>query len=391
MIGSTYKMDSRPDCEGGSKGLLVAVFRHTVFKPSEQFIPLQALSMPSSRVLVTSRDAIQNPVTGLETVSISDLGRRAVIRHTTLLDSRPLVETLSDRNVDILHAHFGVEGMYSIRAAKQLGIPHVTTLHGYDVTTSRRALVQSKKPAWIYYSAFRRKLLASQSHFICVSEHIRNLAIQMGARPQNTSVIGTGVDTSLIQFSDVPEAPVVLHVARLVEKKGTEYLIRAFGGVVKQIPEAKLRIVGAGPLENSLRALVARLRLESSVFFLGAQSHPVVLQELAAARLLCLPSVTAKSGDQEGLGQVLLEAGATGRPVVATEHGGIVDAIADGETGILVAERDSKTLSEALITLLTDTALASSLGRNARARVVRDFDARRQAEKVEEVYRRALG
>lgn len=377
--------------ERHSVGPRVSIFRHTVYKPSEQFIPLQALLMPSAKVLVTSRDPIIDPVDALESVSISDLGRSAVIRHTMLRDTRPLVRTLSGRGVDVLHAHFGVEGMYSVRAAQKLDIPHVTTLHGYDVSTSTRALLSSRKPAWIYYAALRSEFLTSQSHFICVSEHIRRLAIGLGARPERTTVIGTGVDTSAIQFSKVPETPVVLHVARLVEKKGTEYLIAAFANVVERIPQAKLRIVGEGPLEESLRAQVDQLGLTGSVLFLGAQPHPVVLEELAGARLFCLPSVTARSGDQEGLGQVLLEAGATGRPVIATEHGGIVDAIVDGETGLLVGERDVQALSDALISVLTDSVLADRLGKNARAWVVREFDARQQAYKVEAVYRDLLG
>lgn len=369
---------------------IVSIFRHTLYKPSEQFIPLQALALNNSQVLMTSRDPVQNPVGGLENVAISDLGRSHVLRHTILKDSLPLIRTIGGRGVEIFHAHFGVEGMYSMDAARKLEIPHVTTLHGYDVSTSTRALIRSGKPAWMYYSALRTKLLSSDSHFICVSDHIRSRAVQLGARPEQTSVIGTGVDSSSIEFSRIPEEPTVLHVARLVEKKGTEYLISAFASVVKRVPEAKLRIVGEGPLRTALVAQVEELGLTASVSFLGMRPHSEVLQEVAAARLFCLPSVTARSGDQEGLGQVLLEAGASGRPVVATNHGGITDAIIDGETGLLVAEREVPALSEAVISLLSDAALASRMGVKARQRVVEHFDVHRQAKKVEAVYRSLL-
>lgn len=368
----------------------VSIFRHTVYKPSEQFIPMQAQALKGSSVLVTARDPIIDPVSGLNSVSISDQGKRAVIGHTLFRDHRPLKRILESHSIEVLHAHFGVEGMYSLSAARSLAIPHITTLHGFDVTTSRVSLFKSKRPAWVYYSMLRSKFLSSESYFVCVSRHIQRLAIELGAEPDRTVVIGTGVDTERIKTSEVPEAPVVLHVARLVEKKGTADLINAFAQVVREIPEARLRIVGSGPLEAALRSQVDQLELTRHVDFLGVQPHDRVLEELEAAQVLCLPSVTASSGDQEGLGQVLLEAGATGRPVVATNHGGIVDAIVHGQNGLLVAERDVVSLTDSLLSVLKDRTLAVQLGSEARARVERHFDVHSQAKKVEALYRRAL-
>ncbi|BCW37361.1 hypothetical protein StoSoilA2_34170 [Arthrobacter sp. StoSoilA2] len=232
--------------------------------------------------------------------------------------------------------------------------------------------------------------MRSADLLICVSRHIQRLAIELGANPENTTVIGTGVDTRKIQVSEIPDAPVILHVARLVEKKGTADLVSAFALVLKKIPEARLRIIGSGPLEEKLKAQVAQLALTDSVDFLGVQPHDRVLAELQGARLLCLPSITAASGDQEGLGQVILEAGATGRPVIATEHGGILDAVVNGETGLLVRERDVAGLAELLIAVLDDKELAARLGLSARGRVEREFDVQSQAQKVDAVYRRAM-
>lgn len=367
--------------------LRVAVIRHTLYKMSEQFIPMQALALPRADVLMVARDRIVNRVDGLRTSTIADAGRLAVLRHTLLRHPGPLKDILAANNIEVVHAHFGVEGLYSQQAAKQLQIPHVTTLHGFDVSMTKRALVDSRRPAWLHYAKQRRDFLASADALVCVSNHIRNLAVDLGADENKISVIGTGVHVDKIQPTDLPDNAVVLHVARLVEKKGTSYLIDAFARVVKKVPGAQLRIIGEGPLDSQLKAQVERLNLGSSISFLGVQPHDVVLSEISKARIFCMPSVTAESGDQEGLGQVLLEAGASARPVVATKHGGIVDAVVDGESGLLVPERDVPRLAEAISSLLDDEPTARRFGLGARRRVEAEFDVRIQATKLEQVYR----
>jgi colanic acid/amylovoran biosynthesis glycosyltransferase len=108
------------------------------------------------------------------------------------------------------------------------------------------------------------------------------------------------------------------------------------------------------------------------------------------SRLLCLPSVTAPNGDQEGLGMVLLEAAATGRPVVGTAHGGIPEAVVDGTTGYLVPEHDVTALADRLVALLRDPQLGERLGKAGRDMVVERFNLHRQTEKLESLYRSLL-
>ena len=228
--------------------------------------------------------------------------------------------------------------------------------------------------------------MRSDSTLICVSEHVRGLAIKLGATTKNTVVIGTGVDTTKIVYGTPAEAPIVLHIARLVEKKGTATLIIAFAKTLEKNRDARLRIIGAGPLRAKLEALTRVLGIEPHVDFLGARSHVEVLEEIRSCRIVCVPSITAKSGDQEGLPQVLLEAGAAGRPIVATRHSGIPEGVVDGMTGILVEERDPDALSDALSALLEDFDLCVAFGLAGRNFVHRNFDVMKQARKVEEVY-----
>src|SRR5262249_19207401 len=132
--------------------------------------------------------------------------------------------------------------------------------------------------------------------------------------------------------------PVVLFVGRLVAKKGCEYLIRAMAQVQVTRPDAQLVIIGEGPLDAALKALAEQTTCKC--VFLGAQSSDEVRSWFQRARLFCLPSVTADTGETEGLPISILESLAMAVPVVSTQHAGIPEAIRDGETGLLAPERD---------------------------------------------------
>jgi colanic acid/amylovoran biosynthesis glycosyltransferase len=377
-------MEAKPDNK-----TRVAIFRHTLYKQSEQFIPMQALALLNSEVTMIARDEVVNPVSGLNTLSLQNIGTAIKLRHTVFADTRPLKYILEKGNFNVVHAHFGVEGLYSYSAAQELDIPHFTTLHGYDVTLSDLSLLSSTRPAWLRYGLKRRQFLSSLSNFICVSSYIQQKAIELGADHERTHVVGTGVDTQAISPSQVPSDPVVLHVARLVEKKGTSILISAFFIVLRKLPEAQLRIIGDGPLMSELKSKVEILGISHNVTFLGNQPHHIVLTEMRNARLFCLPSITARSGDAEGLGQVLLEASACARPVLATNSGGISDVVVDGATGMLIDEGNTRDLAEAMYEYLSNWNLASAHGLSGREHIENHFDVYRQALKIEMLYRRA--
>lgn len=366
----------------------VAVLRHSLYLPSERFIPDQARATGVSPLML-SRDQIVDPVDGLRTVALADDGSAATVRYTLARDPRPLMDILRRERSELLHAHFGVEGMYASRAAARLRIPQITTLHGFDVSRSTSSLLAARRPAWAHYAAGRRRFLQQAEHLICVSQHVRRRAIAGGARGDAIRVITTGVDTAAIVPTPVPDGATIVHVARLVEKKGTADLIHAFARVARSVDGARLVIVGDGPLRRQLTSLVAELGLTERVSFRGAQRHTDVLATIAAGDLLCLPSVTASTGDQEGLPQVVLEAGALGRPVVSTLHGGIPEGVVHGTTGVLVDEHDVSALADGLSALLGDHALAQRMGSAAREVVSSTYDLTRQAARVAEFYRDA--
>lgn len=367
----------------------VGILRHTQLVASEPFILDQARAVDLPFVLL-ARDypaKTLRPDGAEEVVAFagSSLGRA---RYTLLRDTSMLERAVRDFDVGVIHAHFGVEGLYASGATRRLDRPLVTTLHGYDVTRSAMSLAQSGSPAMVHYSVGRRAFLRESRALIAVSSFAADAAVRHGARSDAIEVVSTGVDTKLYSYVEPSGAPTVVHIGRLVPVKGTAHLLDAFRRVLLDVPEARLRIIGDGPLRSSLVARASSLGILSRVDFLGSQGRDVVISEICKAAVLCLPSIELGSGVAEGLGQVLLEAGAVGRPVVASRSGGIPEVVRDGVNGLLVAPGDDAGLAAALVALLSDTSAAREMGRAGRTRVVRDFDLRSQAAKVAEIYRR---
>jgi glycosyltransferase involved in cell wall biosynthesis len=364
----------------------VGIIRHQQFRPSETFIVNQALALKDFRPLFVGRDPIR-ATEGVDSISVSDFGRSAQLSYTLTRRSNPLWEILKNRHVAVLHAHFGVEGVYAVPMAKALGVPLVTTLHGFDVTISRKEFLASRKPSWINYVLWRGDLFAHGASFVCVSEHIRRRAIAWGFPQDRLTVLPIGVDVGLIQPTLPVEMPRIVHVARLVEKKGTSDLLRAFAVVKRALADAELVIVGDGPLRRQLHALAQELGVGGSVRFLGALGHAETLHQLSRSRLLCLPSVTAANGDQEGLPTVCFEAAAAGKPIVGTDHGGIPEALLEGVNGYLVPEGDPSTLADRLLMLLRDPQLCEQFGAAGRRLAVERFNLHRQTARLEDLYR----
>jgi glycosyltransferase involved in cell wall biosynthesis len=374
----------------------IAIYRHHLFRISETFIEAQAERLEGCEVFYVGRERFGNGPSNAESLALFDLPDHRTLRarlwQVLSRDPRPYLRLLDGRAPALIHAHFGVEGVYALPIARRLRIPLVTTFHGFDATQTSSTLLLSPYPSWWNYVLHRRQLARHGALFICVSEFIRRRVLALGFPEARTLVHYTGVDTVAIRpISTRSAVPTILHVARLVETKGTCDLIAAFARLVRQIPEARLRIVGEGPLEGALRSQADRLGVSSTVRFLGARPHPEVLKLISDAWVLALPSVTARSGQSEGLGMVLLEAAASGVPVVATLHNGIPEIVVDGVTGLLSPEHDVDALSEHLSELLRSASLRSRMGDAARLRVEQHFDVTRQSVALARVYNHILG
>jgi colanic acid/amylovoran biosynthesis glycosyltransferase len=367
----------------------IAVFRHNLFRISEPFITQQAGQLRRYRPLYVGRLRYGDAPDGADSLALSDLGGPLPLARIgwqmLTRNPEPYLRLLKGRRPALIHAHFGVEGVYALPVARRLGIPLVTTFHGFDATLSTAALMTS--PAWVNYPLFRGRLARQGDLFLCASGFIRERVLAMGFPEARTHVHYIGVDGRAIRPRDpAEETATILHVARLVEVKGAEYLIRAFALVAGTSPNVELLIIGDGPLRKSLDALAKSLGVAERVRFLGALPHEQVLAWMRKAAMLVLPSVRTGTGRVEGLGMVLLEAAATGVPVIGSRIGGIPEGIAEGETGFLAPEKDPAALARRIGDLLDDPALRIAMGAKARAFVLDRFDIARQTELLEGFY-----
>ncbi len=277
---------------------------------------------------------------------------------------------------NIVHAHWLIpQGIVQSFFKK----PYIVTGHGGDVASLNKGIIRKLKI----------RCLKRAGHVTVVSEYLKKRVLEL-APEINPDVISMGVDTDKFgkkyrveNYFGQGEKKVVLFVGRLAEKKGVTYLIEA----MKQV-DALLVIVGDGPLRKELEEQAKQIG-KNKICFLGAKTHEELKTIYASADIFVAPSVTAKDGDQEGLGLVMLEAMASGLPVVASKSGGIEQIIQDGESGLLCEEKCVQQLANSICGLLNDHHLTVKLIENG-TQVIKQYDFAYLAGKYMEIYNRKM-
>ncbi len=283
----------------------------------------------------------------------------------------------------LVHAHLGWHGTHIAelkRAGWPLG-PSVVSFYGNDLTGWVR-----KKPN-MYDDLWRTKSL-----FLVLSEHMKRRVVALGCNPSQVKVHHLATDTRRFVFRerrfDGSQALKLLTVARLVEKKGIEYAIKAMQRVAKEAPcDINYQIIGDGPLRDQLEAIATRLNVTDIVTFSGAMSLKDVATEMSKAHIFILPSVTAIDGDQEGTPTVIAEAMACGLPVVSTFHAGISEMVDHEKSGVLVQEKDVDALVTAILNLIKDSDSWPKMGRLGREKAAMEFDLVQQTRALCGLYR----
>ncbi len=217
-------------------------------------------------------------------------------------------------------------------------------------------------------------LFQEAAAIIAVSRAIQSKLISIGAPAEKVHYNPYGVDCRSFSGADPAKAsPSFLAVGRFVDKKGPQLTLLSFAEVHRVWPAARLRMVGDGPLWGACRDLAKALRIDDAVTFLGPRPQPVVEQEMRRARCFVQHSLEASSGNCEGTPVAILEAGASGLPVVSTRHAGIPDVVIEGQTGFLVDEGDIHGMASHMLRLIQESGLAAEMGRAARQRIETHF------------------
>ena len=322
--------------------------------------------------------------------SLSSRLKRNIFKRTGL-GAKNFLKELSARSPALLHAHFALDASIALPITEQLGIPLITTLHGYDVTIRDEILSRSLEGR--IYLKRREVLWEKCAHFFCSCDYIRSRAIERGYPAEKLETLYSGHD--LVKFN-LPPVPrnrnLIVYVGRLIEKKGCSYLIRAAILAAKDCPDLEVAIIGDGPLRNELETLAKNSGVRCQ--FLGTLSDPepgnTVLDWLNRARIFCMPSVTAGDGNTEGQPAVFVEAHALGVPAVSFDTAGIGEAVLSGETGLLVEEKNIEQLANALRELLQNDGLWNTFSNNARVWAAERFDIKKLNRQLERAYWRVL-
>ncbi|WP_426434900.1 glycosyltransferase [Bradyrhizobium genosp. P] len=374
----------------------VLVYRNELLPVSETFIKEQILALKDWRAVLVGRERLDG--LPLDDLSIRIIGAassafssRAFWKAHRLLRITPsrIKRSLEAEAPSLVHAHFGPDALDAWPLARALNLPMLVTLHGYDINTYRDWWEAGNAGAIMRSYPKRLLELASEPRvsFIAVSEAIRRRAIEFGISGGKVRVRYIGINSTKFRPGVTPitqRDPRVLFVGRLVEKKGCQYLIEAMSIVQNNVPTAQLIIVGSGPLRERLEHLARKLGVNSN--FRGSQSSAYIKQELDAARVFCLPSVTAASGDAEGLPISILEAQAAGVPVVTSARGAVGEAVKHRVSGLVVRERDVPGLASELLTLLTVDNLASEISTGGIRSAASAFDCGILTSKLESTY-----
>ena len=262
-----------------------------------------------------------------------------------------------------LHAHFAhVPTDIAMYAASLVGIPFSFTSHANDLF--ERGYLLSEK---ISRSAFA----------VTISEFNRDFMVAKGGKRGKIHIVRCGVDSS--QFSPAHTRPVsppclIGTIGRMVEKKGFDTLLHAAALLQKRGVDFRLIIVGGGPLENELRATADKLGLCGIVDFPGPMANEQVPTWLRFLDLFVLPCQQDANGDMDGIPVVLMEAMATGIPVISTCISGLPELIDHGNEGLLVEPRSPEALADAITKLLLSNELRRSFSKNGRLKVIGEFD-----------------
>lgn len=280
---------------------------------------------------------------------------------------------------DVIHAHFGAEGVLIAPVARRCRIPLVVTFYGSDLSRLPRHASWRARYAGLWREATAVTVLCTA---------MGQDAVRLGCPPARLHVVHLGRDLETLPTRD-PVHPVrhFISVGRLVEKKGHLDAVRAFERLATAHPDLRLTIIGEGPLRPDLQRLVRELRLEDRVALPGAHPSRQTIEEMRTADAFLLCSKTAADGDKEGTPTVLIEAQFIGLPCVTTRHAGIPEMIPPDNHRLLATEGNVEELAERMSYLIggTSTTLEPIVTRGRRF-AIQHFDRRVQASALRSVY-----
>ncbi len=305
-----------------------------------------------------------------------------------------LMQLTAREKFDVIHAHWVLPNApVAALVARQRNIPLVISMHGSDVFMAEKNRVFGSTARWCFDRA---------AWLTACSDDLMQRALAIGAEENKTELIPYGADAKAFHVLPQDAARVraelklqrgeimILAVGRMVHKKGFEFLIGAMPNILRDAPHARLVLVGYGDLRDELETQAHALGLNGHITFAGRVPRQEIPAYFAAADIVSVPSVRDEAGNVDGLPNVVLEAMAAGKPIVASNIAGFPDVIEHEASGLLVEEKNSDALANAIVKLARDKNLRERLGARGRVQVHENLNWEKVARKFTNVYERVI-
>ena len=299
--------------------------------------------------------------------------------------SHNLAPLLAKAMPELLHVYYGHKAAKFLPMIQAWGGPLVVSFHGVDATD---AAYKDE------YADALPGVFATATLVLARSQSLLDRVREMGCPPEKLRLNRTPIPLDgivrRVRTAPANGAWVCLQACRLIAKKGLLTAIEAFAVFHEKYPLAQFQIAGEGPQRKVLEQKIAELGLQKSVILLGWVSSAELYKKIDAGHLFLHPSEMTASGDREGVPNAMLEAMAAGLPVVATNHGGIPEAVTQGEDGLLVSEKSPTELAQALLTMTEDAERYSLFSKKAQKNIERTYGLPQSLAALEDCYDEAM-
>lgn len=297
-----------------------------------------------------------------------------------------LFRILNRRPVDLMHIYFGHTAVHLLPFIKAWEKPCVVSFHGADV------MIREEEER---YAERMAEMLSLVPLVMVRSYSLKDRVVNLGCAPKKIRLNRTGIPLDQFPLFErrVPEdgAWHIVQACRLIPKKGIHTAMRAFRAVLDKFPKARFTLAGEGPMDEELRQFAHEVGIADSVEFRGFLNQEDLNALYQSAHIFTHPSELTADQNQEGIPNSMLEAMSTGLPVVATEHGGIPEAVDNHETGILLPERDYEGLGKAMLKLIENQELWKQMGHAASKSMHENFEHSAQIRRLESYYQEVRG
>ena len=377
---------------------VVASYCTTFLKPEMRHIYRQVTGLRRYSTFVMTRERKEEAQFPFADVEVIPRARKNFVKRFWLKyvmrkppvyyrgELQVLIKLLKRRPADLMHIYFGHTGVHLLPFIKEWSQPCVVSFHGMDV---------QPRPQQEGFDAQMQELLKTVPLVLARSRSLMDGLEALGCAKEKLRLNRTGIPLEDFAFHQRPMPADgswrFVQACRLIEKKGLKTALRAFAEFHAGHPKAKFAIAGDGPMKSELDAMIGELELRDAVELHGFLAQPELAALYRGAHVFLHPSEMPPDQNQEGVPNSMLEAMATGLPVVATTHGGIPEAVTHERTGLLVPERDPSALHAALCAITADSAHLYILGQSASRAVREEFEQGKQVEKLEAFYDEARG